>query len=193
MTVVISARAEEGLGRANRALAIYRQQEVSGDPGVTTGTAADYGWALPGQFYTQSAILALISVGEEFSFSRLVDLTEERSPADPIVTLLWDAELARSGETWAQGDELWKRYFGIAAGDFANRAALLGFVDARNAIAHGVGALTRRQLQQKPKVASRLAQAGIGLHGNRLILEPPHVERCAAVVKDYIRWLDAAA
>jgi hypothetical protein len=193
MAAVISARAEESIGRANRTLAIYRQQETGGSFGATMDTGANHGRAPLIQFYTESAILALISVGEEFSFSRLVDMTEERSPSDPIVSLLWDAELARSGDTWTQRDELWKRYFGIAAGGFSDRASLLGFVDARNAIAHGLGTLTRKQLLQKPKVTARLAQAGIALHGSSVILEPRHVEKCAVVVKGYIRWLDAAA
>lgn len=69
--------------------------------------------------------------------------------------------------------------------------ALLGFVDARNAIAHGLGSLTRKQLQKRSKVSARLAQAGISLARDVLKLQPANVERCATVMKDYVRWLDA--
>ena len=189
VTPVIPERAEEALARTNRALPIYRQQTVHPTPDPGTGQA-ESSWALTQDFYAQSTILALVSIAEEFCVSRLVELTEERSPRDPIVELLWATELERSADTWPQRDALLVRYFGIAAKDFPGHAALLGFVDARNAIAHGLGKLTRKQVQKRPKISAHLAQAGISLARDVLLLEQGNVERCAAVMKDYVRWLD---
>lgn len=180
------------MSRANRTLAIYRQQNVSGAEDWQPAEMS-HGWMMTSDFYTQSAILALVSIAEEFSLSRLVELAEERSPAHRLVELLWESELGRSADTWSQRDTLLARYFGITAGSFPLRAALVGFIDARNAIAHGLGSLTRKQQQHQSKISARLAQAGITMERHALMLQPTNVENCAMVVTEYVLWLDAEA
>jgi len=184
---VISERAEAAIARVNRTLAIYRQQQRASSAEDDPISAS-----LPHEFLTHAAVTALMAVAEEFSLSRLIDLTHSTARAGKVVELLWDSELNRSGDTWGNREAMWERYFNVKSGGFQQRQSLLGFIDARNAIAHGHGSLTRKQLRSEQKTLARLSQAGIPTRGHAIELRAPEVEACAALVKGYVFWLDGA-
>jgi hypothetical protein len=192
---IYSERAERSRNLVNLALAHYRQTAGSTER-VRLGLPRSprrrgRRSAVPETFRTHDAILRIVAVAEDFSFSQLIDVTEARLPTDRIVQSLWDSELERSGDTWGRRLELWRRFHEVRIGDsFSSYAELNGFIEARNAIAHGLGQLTRKQLRDRGKTVGRLANADIHLHGNTLVVTATHVERCATVVKDFIIWLD---
>ncbi len=70
---------------------------------------------------------------------------------------------------------------------------LWGFIEARNAIVHGLGALTRRQMKKPPRTRGRLTAANIAVTGTKLILTVDHATDCALVIRDLIRWIDEEA
>lgn len=193
---VVSERAEEAQVRVNRALAHFRDQ-VEGDE--TRPGAADFGrttsgaWATGKNFHLHDAVLRLVAIAEDFSIGRLVEVVEATLPPDPIVSELWETVLDRSGDGWDQRDKLWKRYQHVDVAAFPQRQALVGFIDARNAIAHGLGGLTRRQLRKRDRTIGRLEKANIQLVGDLIVIDASHVEACASVVKAFIDWLDRSS
>ena len=112
---------------------------------------------------------------------------------DPHVAELWDGLLERGIDTWPQRARLWQSHFGVDMSAFPQADPLDGFVDARNAIAHGLGTLTRKQLRKRSRHVGHLRHAGITLAGDDLVIDESDPKRCADVVKGFVTWLDAAA
>ena len=122
--------------------------------------------------------------------SRLIDATESQLPDEPLVGKLWDLALRRSGNTWEQRRDLWKRLHQVRLRDFDHDEPLQGFIEARNAISHGLGDLTRMQLRKNEEVRKLLTAAGLRLRGATLLLHEEDVEQCATIVRAFIEWLD---
>ena len=143
-------------------------------------------------FNSHDAILRLVAIAEDFSFGRLADKTEHLLPVHHLVDLLWDSELDRSGDTWHGRLGLWQRLYGVNVRDtFPSYSALAGFIEARNAITHGLGELTRRQRGARERTRQRLRQAGVGVQHDAVVVLEEQVEFCAQVVREFIVWLDA--
>jgi len=192
---VVSERADQSLIRVNRALAHFRRQTerllAGAEFGVAPRQAIGAQSAATTIYDSQDAILRIVAIGEDFSIARLVERMDQILPQDPTVLKLWDAELARSGDAWEKRSELWKQYLAVDIGEFPGRDPLRGFIAARNAIAHGLGSLTRKQLQKKQRIVGSLNAAGIEVHGEAIVVNASHVEECARVVKSFIQWLDS--
>jgi hypothetical protein len=190
--MVSSERAEQSAARVSRALAHYRQQ-LDGDPLRRAARSSRRSLSREGAtrtFQAQDAVLRIVAITEAFSLGRFVDVVEPRLPSDPVVAALWDAELDRASDTWAQRDDLWKNYKNVQMATFPQRQILLGFIEARNAISHGLGELTRKQLRKRSTTIARLRHARIRLRGDSLVIGTADVELCACVAKEFIRWLD---
>ena len=191
--IVSSERAEQTEARTNRALAHFRAQTAAGS--ASGGSGGLRGWTSASAASTyplHDAILRIIAIAEEFSTSRFIDAIEPLLPSDPIVFALWEAELDRSGDTWPKRNELWKKHKNINIKTFPRDKELQGFIHARNAITHGLGCLTRRQLRNRTATAQALQEANISLRGDLLVIEDSHVEACAEMVKAFVCWLDAS-
>jgi hypothetical protein len=189
--MVSSERAEQSSARVRRALAHYRTQVADrGDAiRVVAGRRPSRGgWYQT--FHAQDAILRIVSIAEDFSIGRFVDAIEPTLPPHGIVTELWDAQLDRASDTWQQRDELWKTYKNVNVATFPQMQVLQGFIVARNAVAHGLGQLTRKQLRKRASTVGRLGQADIRVRGDVLDLGAADVERCAGAVLAFIAWLD---
>jgi hypothetical protein len=191
---MLSERAESSCGLANVALAQYREQRVasaqrSRRPTLIARRERQVA-SLTDRFRSYDALTRLVAIAEEFSVSRFIEASEARLPDDPFVELLWDAELDRAGDTWPKRTAAWETYHAVKLSSFPSHNALQGFIEARNAIAHGLGELTRRQLRQRTRTAGRLKNAGIPIQGNALGVSADNVEVCAEVVKSFVVWLD---
>jgi 3-mercaptopyruvate sulfurtransferase SseA len=60
----------------------------------------------------------------------------------------------------------------------------------RNAVAHGLGKLTRRQLRSEQSVKSKLKAAGITVDDNRIVLSDDSLAAAASACRDFIERLD---
>jgi len=144
-----------------------------------TQTPATVGRHLPDRFATRdaNALVDLVAAAEAFCVARLatVGITAE------VTT--WD----KRAKAWLkQGVDLVK--------DYPGWHAFMGFVEVRNAIQHGLGRLTDRQLgKHKQETLRYIASAGIGLNGDAIIIGRDDVIRCDHACSTFIRWLDRAA
>ncbi len=64
--------------------------------------------------------------------------------------------------------------------------------EARNAVAHGLGTLTRRQLRKEQSVRYKLKSAGISMVGIRIVLSDAALASAAAGCRDLIHRVDLA-
>jgi hypothetical protein len=145
----------------------------------------------------EDAVVRLLAIAEAFTFGLLLEVTEARLPRDEVVTTLWNSHVDRSTDTWEQRVGSWNELHGVSIqSHFGGWARLLAYVEARNAIVHGLGKLTRKQTKSpktRDRTVERLAAARIDVIDSSLELDSPHVERCARVIQEYVRWLDQAA
>ena len=64
--------------------------------------------------------------------------------------------------------------------------------EARNAVAHGLGTLTRRQRRDETKVKAQLSAVGIKLDEGRIVLSGTIIAAAASVCRDFIEQIDLA-
>ncbi len=141
----------------------------------------------------EDALVRLISIAEEFTHGLLLELTSRKLPADARVAVLWDSHVDRETDTWEQRMATWRLVHSVSIPSSPRYDVLFGFIQARNAIVHGLGSLTRKQLRDRTKSVARLRAARISVNGDQLVLTGRHVEQCADVVRTLIRWLDDEA
>jgi hypothetical protein len=135
----------------------------------------------------------LVAIAEEFTYGLLLELTSRKLPADTRVSALWDSHVDRETDTWEQRIATWRLIHSISIPSSPRYDVLFAFIQARNAIVHGLGSLTRKQLRDRTKSVARLRAARISVSGTQLVLNDSHVEQCADAVRRLIRWLDDAA
>lgn len=167
---VATAQAEWALHRLTSRTAEYLD---------SAGSAAVFGRHLPDKLATRdaNALVDLVAVAESFCVARLASIG---AMADV--------------STWNKRQKAWlKRAVDLANG-YPGWPALMGFVEARNAIQHGGGRLTDRQLgRRRAQTLAVIVAAAIRLNGDALILGAADVARCDHCCREFIGWLDAAA
>jgi hypothetical protein len=197
MAVTLGARAADSRHRIREELATYRILE-SIPPQRSRFRLRPHRHlpapvvVLPIDRAAQNAIVRMVAVAEAFVFGLLVDSTEPRLPADPLVDVLWEHEI-ESALNWGGRVNTWFRLHQVNIDKAGEYQAFRSFIDARNAIAHGLGSLTWHQLRGKKDVAAGLKAVGIDVRSGRLILTSRAVEECAIRSVAFIRFLDDAA
>ena len=199
-------RSEHALGLVNQTVARFsRETSERSKTGSLFGSrllsprAARSPW-LPAWSVAriEDALTRLLAIAEEFTLGLLIECTERILPTDRLVAALWESHVDRETDTWDRRLGAWDRLHGVSiASDFPLNSQLLGFVQARNAIVHGLGVMTRKQtatLKIRNKTIARLDGAKVSVAADdRLILTADHVLACASVIRSLIEWLDDAA
>ncbi|MEV8504297.1 hypothetical protein AB0368_05615 [Actinoplanes sp. NPDC051475] len=127
-----------------------------------------------------NALTDLVAVLESFTVARLLNLRPAISHNQVM--------------KWTDRLKMWKNQGGVELTTFTHMQAVLGFVEVRNALEHGLGRLTERQLaQHRDAVLAYIAAAGVRLDGDRVLIAPEDVGRCSDVGGDFIRFLDLSA
>jgi hypothetical protein len=124
-----------------------------------------------------NALVDFVSVTESFDTGRLLPFIPPSGAADV--------------GTWQKRTKAWKRYAETDRTTFDRWQALMGFVDVRNALQHGLGQLTDLQLRHREQILGQIKAAGVNLNGDQLKVTRVDAERCYLTCTDYIRFLDA--
>lgn len=135
----------------------------------------------------------VVAVAEEFSRRLLLANTHPYLPGKhPIVIEARDRAELKAESSWPTHISAWKEWHKINLHTAPEFSKLLSFIEARNAIMHGLGQLTRRQLKAEPlsSLAGRLKKIGVTLNGTQLIFGKSCVGRCADVASKFVFWLD---
>jgi hypothetical protein len=142
----------------------------------------------------QSAIVRIVSIVESFAVHQLVAHIEPHFPAprsDIVDDVYVEAEDRAIG-TWPNIQTAYKRWLQISFTAAGNWAQMTSMHDARNAIAHGLGGLTRRQARKNiADLVQGLRAIDIDVHGTQLILSNRSVRAATVNGRDFVTWLDA--
>jgi hypothetical protein len=96
--------------------------------------------------------------------------------------------------TWDKKRKAWLKHTAVDFRLLPTWTSLLGFVEARNAIQHGLGRLTDRQLgKHRGEVLAAIAATNLRLNGDMVLLTEEDVEECATTCACFVRSLDLAA
>lgn len=129
--------------------------------------------------HNANALVDLAAIAEAFCVRRLI-----------VASNVGPEELA----TWKARQKAWKQKANLDLATFQSWKPLMGFVEARNAIQHGQGRLTERQLDTHKQTAlGWLDAAAIQRNGDVLLISTDDIDHCAQVCRDFIGWLDTAA
>lgn len=144
----------------------------------------------PRELAAQSAFLRLVSVTEATVDSLGVEATAESVPAvdEAVRLLMLEKELA-SSSSWEGRKRSFRRHHKVRLANCDEFKSIQGAIEVRNAIAHGLGSLTTRQLVSA-ETRPRLKRIDVQIVNGFVSLRTGHVSGCASYSAVFLRSLD---
>lgn len=186
---VPSERAEQSVSLLNFTLAAHQRVEVflsSDAPERLADGAPD-----TIQLERQATYIRLVSIAENFCASLLIDTVEEaiNPPSTGPLSEIWESAVIGATGSWDKQAEKFNSWLGVKPSLADIRAA----AEVRNAIAHGLGSLTRLQLRNEQSTRNKISQtAGVELNGNEIHLTTDDLERARTICRETIEQVDSA-
>ena len=191
VAIIPSTEAELAVRRIKETLAGYSDAMRAASTAAVPPPRVMLGAGGAARQHAEDAVLRLVAIAEYYATAVIVADTEARLDRDGLGFKLWDLVPDRFSETWPGRIEAWKKLFGLTVTGRGSRyESFEGFIDARNALAHGLGNLTRKQVAQRQAVLVRLATAGIALRGDAISVDEATVVKCAATAEAFVLWVD---
>jgi len=144
----------------------------------------------PVQDRCQATLVRLLSITEAFA-SDMLSREVDRAVAgarSATATKVADEAVIRGTSTLQDQKNSYKDWLGVEE----DWKAVERLAEARNAVAHGLGKLTRRQLRSEQSVKSKLKAADITVDDNRIVLSDDSLAAAASACRDFIEKLDLA-
>ncbi len=185
-----SERAEAVVRRLNVALAL-----LSGSIGAGSHDGQARTALTPEQRDLRALLYPLaLGLAEQFASEQLIDLARPVvEDSAPLTQTFWPAAQKDALANWESIFGAWKRWFNVDVRKFPRHADLLAHIQARNALVHGVGKLSQRQLRNLSEVTVQLASVGIEIRDGTLVLSSASFQGLVDVVLDFVLRLDEAA
>lgn len=144
----------------------------------------------PRELAVHAAFLRLVSVTEATVDSLGVELTNRTvgTPNAVIQLLMLEKELAATA-AWSSRRRSFKRHHHVDLAKCAEHKRVESAIEVRNAIAHGLGKVTTRQLTSS-ETTRRLQLIEVVVVNNYVRLGPKHVRDCAEYSAAFLRSLD---
>jgi hypothetical protein len=186
---VVTAEAEEASALLFQTLGAHRTAMTAvrplRPPRLPSGNIPD-----TEQIQCQSTLVRLLSITESFASQLLLKEIDRVAARARSVAIdrIWDDAAARGINTWNEQKESYAKWLGVTV----DWKVVERLAEARNAVAHGLGTLTRRQLRKEASVRNKLREAGIELDGIRIMLSDAAISSAAGDCRDLIHRLDLA-
>jgi hypothetical protein len=138
----------------------------------------------------QSTLIRFQSITESFCAETLLDAAERLgTPAKSVTAAtIWEEAAVAGTRTWEDQQRSYKNWLQVSL----DWSVIKTMADVRNAVAHGLGTLTRRQLQSEQAVTNRIRGLGIPVVARVVILSDPALRGLAVKSRDFIYILDDA-
>jgi hypothetical protein len=184
---VLGTRAEAALRLLNLTLGLHRAQAVPirSSPDSTRLAAPAFDGL---QVQRQATFLRMISIAEAFCVDRLLELAEvDVAPSGNVIrTIVWDKASSSAVGTWTSIQDTYKNWYDVKP----SWTAMNQLIEVRNAIAHGLGQLTRVQRIKLQSTTSKIVAAKIRLDGDRIVLEESNMQDVRGVCVNLISEVD---
>lgn len=175
----LSAWAESALNEIVLRLSTQLDDNVLGDRDSTAIIGRHVTRTL--EWRARNTVVDIVAIVESYSINRLVAVNDSVSRQELF--------------TWKKREGAYLKYAGVnLEHDIPDYQKLKGFVEARNAIQHGLGSLTDLQLgaDRRRDTFDALAVAGIPLQGDTVVIQRSSVERCRTVSERFVLAVDHA-
>lgn len=138
-----------------------------------------------------SAVSEIVSHVEVFVVESLITHAKLASAgtAQPIPEIVMTSISKPLESSWNERKKFITAWLGVQVVNAGWWRTWQGFVDARNAWAHGLGRLTPRQ-RNTPDVLVNLAAAGFTVHDSEVVATREDVRKCAKAAVEVIDWID---
>jgi hypothetical protein len=189
VTRVVSIEAETASKLLFQTLGAHRKAVAALHPGAPARLAPASASGSE-QIQCQATLVRLLSITESFTAQLLlgeVDKAAARAASSSIDSV-WEDAAIKGTNSWKEQKASYKSWLGVDT-DWKVEERL---AEARNAVAHGLGALTRRQLRNEQSVRDKLKMAGITMVGVRIVLSDAALASAAADCRDLIHRVDLA-
>src|SRR4051812_30280876 len=186
MTRVASPRAEASCQLLMRTLGNYQAQSVTLTAPRISRLSARRHEKL--EIAQQATLIRLASITEAYCGDALIEAAEVLALPGPtsIVQALWDEAAIKATRTWNEQKSAYKKWLHLTI----KWEVIDAMADARNAIAHGLGSLTRQQIKDQATIAARLGSLSIGLSGRDIVLTDRSLKGLALKARAFILDLD---
>ncbi len=183
---VPSQRAEDTAALLMRTLGNHRTQTARATAATPTRLATQRPDA--NQVAQQATLIRLASITEAYCADALLEAAEAlgQPSTTPVMQIMWDELAISATRTWKDQQSAYKSWIGVTI----KWDTVDGMADARNAVAHGLGSLTRQQLRREAAVRHRLKGVGLSLAGRDLALTDTSLHGLALKCRDFILELD---
>lgn len=197
-TGVSSLEAEHSVRLVMRTLAQHRRQEahLALAPPVPIGRLrASLAAPAAAQVRRQATLLRLSSIVEAFAADQLVVRLESQAPP-PRPAILNDVYTRAEDNalgSWPKLTEHYARWFRIKVSQKACPPwrRVEAMTNARNAVAHGLGELTRRMARKDLRQLERdFATVDIKVVGTAVVLSEVSLRSASVAAREFIEWLD---
>lgn len=186
-SALLDERAESASRLINLTMGLHRMQvsRLGKDPAPSRLDAPDFDHL---QVLRQATLLRTLSITESFCVDRLLEHAErEVSPYESAVRAsIWAKASTGAVSTWDGIRDSYKSWYDIRP-DWEPLAQL---VEVRNAIAHGLGELTRLQRAKLRSTLTKITGAGVKVDGALIVLEETNLERTRVVCLELIAEID---
>lgn len=199
MSLPPSLIAEEYSRLLMQALAQHRRSEyaIAARPPVRGRLAVLPSGFLSRQVRHQAALVRLVTIAEAFTSMRLISGLERHLPfpTSSFVAEIYYREENSATAGWQQmGSRYKKSLGGVELAKCDGYPTVMAMVEARNAIAHGLGVLTRRQQRDSnlPQLTRKFTDIGITVNADkRLTVDYSALKVGAIDCRRFILSLDA--
>lgn len=188
----LTDRAEQASGLLLRTLAAHRAAvsnlRVAETPHRLSSPREDRE-----QIQCQATLVRLLSITESFSSARLIEELERIliPSRHRSVSEVWDRVAISSTNTWADQRKAFKDLLGVILSN-EDWKSVEQLAEARNAVAHGLGRLTRRQERKQQTVHAQLAACGISVADGHILLNDKVLFDAAITCRSFVEQLDTA-
>jgi hypothetical protein len=140
------------------------------------------------QIQCQATLLRLLSITESFCAERLLGEIDGRieSAGDAALDRVWQGAAIGATRTWSEQQRAFKAWLDVQV----DWKPIDRLAEARNAVAHGLGALTRQQRRKTQAVTARIRAAGLELREGRVWLTDASLAIAAATCREVIELVD---
>ncbi|HEX8003690.1 MAG TPA: hypothetical protein VF519_13450 [Mycobacteriales bacterium] len=150
-------------------------------------------YASPEQVRAQATLLRLVSITEAYASMELVRCLEHDTPKprSPLIESIVIGAEDRALSTWHSLADHYKDWLGIGLRNSPVWKPFNAAVNARNAAAHGLGELTRRQARKNStQLVADLKALDITVQNGRMTISRPALRNVVTACREVIRWID---
>lgn len=143
----------------------------------------------------QGCFFRIVSVLESYTDAALEAMFRKVVPASsPAATRLLESHLLDATQRWESRKSSYAEHHGLRLADmgvgFPQWPKVDGMIQVRNAIAHGLGSLTRQQRRKPIRTAGRCSQIGVRIAAGEVLVDRTSIQSAARVAGEFVGWLD---